>query len=90
LFTGVKLKESVKLKKAVEDLIERLEILPFTEYASFKYADIRSSLQKKGQIIEDMDMLIAACVIAEGAVLITNNEKHFSNIDGLKIENWTL
>lgn len=89
LFTGVKLKNSSKLKKAVEYLVERLEIIPFGTEASLRYAEIRSSLQKSGRIIDDMDMLIAACVVAENAVLVTNNEKHFSHIDGLNIQNWT-
>ena len=89
LFTGVKLKDSLKLKRAVEDLIERFEIIPFTEIASQKYAEIRSSLQKAGKIVDDMDMLIAACTMSENAILITNNEKHFSHIDGLNVQNWT-
>lgn len=88
LFTGVKLKDSLKLKKAVEDLIERFEIIPFAGEASLKYAEIRSLLQKSGKIIDDMDMLIAACVMTENAILVTNNEKHFSHIRGLNIQNW--
>ena len=90
LFTGVKLKDSLKLKRAVEDFVERLEIIPFGEESSFKYAEIRSELKKSGEIIDDMDILIAACVMSENAVLITNNEKHFSHIKGLNIENWTI
>lgn len=89
LFTGVKLKESSKLQKAIEDFVERLEIIPFDEEASYKYAEIRSSLQKSGKIIDDMDMLIAACALSAQAVLITNNEKHFEHIPNLKIEDWT-
>lgn len=88
LFTGVELRNSPKLKRAVEDLIERLEIIPFEKAASQKYAEIRSLLQKNGKIISDMDMLIAACTMVENAVLVTNNEKHFTHIDGLNIQNW--
>ena len=86
----MKLKDSLKLKRSVESLIERLEIIPFSEEASYKYAEIRSSLKKSGNIIDDMDMLIAACTMAENAILITNNEKHFSHINGLDIQNWTI
>jgi tRNA(fMet)-specific endonuclease VapC len=35
-----------------------------------------------------MDMLIAACSMAEGAILITHNTKHFAKIKGIKIEDW--
>lgn len=45
-------------------------------------------LKKKGQLIEDADLFIAAACLVNEMVLITNNEKHFSLIEGLKIENW--
>jgi tRNA(fMet)-specific endonuclease VapC len=45
-------------------------------------------LRKKGELIEDADLFIAATCIANDLVLITNNQSHFSRIDGLKIESW--
>jgi tRNA(fMet)-specific endonuclease VapC len=45
-------------------------------------------LRKKGELIEDADLFIAATCIATDLVLITNNQSHFSRIDGLKIESW--
>ncbi|MDR1235609.1 MAG: type II toxin-antitoxin system VapC family toxin [Holosporaceae bacterium] len=90
LFTGVMLKESPKLRKAVENFVERLNIMHFTEKASFEYAKIRSELQKKGDLSDDMDMLIAACCVAENATLITHNVKHFFKIKKLKLEDWTV
>jgi tRNA(fMet)-specific endonuclease VapC len=47
-------------------------------------------LSKAGQIIEDDDLLIAACCIQNQATLVTNNIKHFENIRELDIENWTV
>lgn len=44
--------------------------------------------RKKGELIEDADLLIAATCIVNDLVLITNNRKHFSRIEGLDIENW--
>lgn len=46
-------------------------------------------LRKKGQLIEDADLFIAATCLVHDLVLITNNTKHFARIKGLKIENWT-
>jgi tRNA(fMet)-specific endonuclease VapC len=89
LLTGVLLKESPKLKKTVEIFIDRLEIVYFTEAASLEYAKIRSELQKNGILLDDMDMLIAACCVAEKATLVTSNLKHFSRIKNLKLEDWT-
>jgi tRNA(fMet)-specific endonuclease VapC len=45
-------------------------------------------LRKRGQLIEDADLFIAAVCIDCDLTLITNNEKHFALIDGLIIENW--
>lgn len=53
------------------------------------YGELRARLQKSGRFIGSLDTLIAAHVIAEDAVLVTNNTKEFSRIDGLRTENWT-
>lgn len=49
---------------------------------------IRATLEVQGQLIGDMDMLIAAVAKAEGLTLVTNNTAHFSRVAGLRIENW--
>jgi predicted nucleic acid-binding protein len=52
------------------------------------YGDIRSSLEKKGKNIGSYDLVIAAHVVSLGWTLVTNNEREFHRIQGLKIENW--
>lgn len=51
-------------------------------------AQIYTALCQKGQKIEDNDIYIAATAIANDAVLVTDNIKHFSRIDGLKLVSW--
>lgn len=58
--------------------------LDVLDIAAEKYANLR----KKGKLVEDADLFIAAVCIANDLLLITNNEKHFRRIEGLKIENW--
>ena len=53
-----------------------------------KAAQIYANLRKKGELIEDADILIAATCIIDDLILVTNNKKHFSRINGLKNENW--
>jgi len=48
----------------------------------------KSKLQKQGLIIEDSDLLIAAYCLKHRLTLVTNNTKHFKNIENLKIINW--
>ena len=50
-----------------------------------KFGEVRSALKKSGNVIEDMDLLIAATCIAYNQILITHNKKHFSRIPELKI-----
>ena len=64
------------------------EIAPFNEEAAREYGIIRTELERRGVPIGNMDLLIGAHAKSAGAVLVTNNEREFSRIDGLKIENW--
>jgi tRNA(fMet)-specific endonuclease VapC len=48
------------------------------------YADLR----KRGEPIDDIDLLIAGTAIANGLTLVTNNRKHFDRIAQLEVENW--
>ena len=47
-----------------------------------------AGLKRKGLMIEDDDILIGSFSIERNAVLVTNNVKHFSRLNGIKIENW--
>ncbi|HQB84702.1 MAG TPA: VapC toxin family PIN domain ribonuclease, partial [Candidatus Rifleibacterium sp.] len=44
--------------------------------------------EKAGSPIGPLDMLIAAHAMAVGACLVTNNEREFSRVAGLRVENW--
>ena len=84
-------KKSSRVKENIEKLEELAEIIviePFDRKAATAYGDIRSSLEKKGMIIGSNDMLIAAHALSLDWILVTNNEKEFRRVKGLKIENW--
>jgi predicted nucleic acid-binding protein len=50
--------------------------------------DIYAALRERGTPIDDADLFIAAHCIVNGYVLVTNNMRHFKNIDDLKLINW--
>jgi len=52
------------------------------------FAAIKSNLERKGNIIEDMDILIAATALSHNLILVTNNVKHFEKIKDLRMDNW--
>jgi tRNA(fMet)-specific endonuclease VapC len=49
---------------------------------------MKAELETKGTPLDDFDLIIAACALANNLTLVTNNEKHFQRIEGLKLENW--
>ena len=52
------------------------------------FGDIKSNLERKGNIIEDMDILIVATSLSYNLILVTNKVKHFEKIKDLRMENW--
>lgn len=64
-------------------------ILDFDQRACAEYGQIRALLESKGRPIGPMDLLLAAQAKSRHLILVTNNEKEFRRIEGLRIENWT-
>jgi len=77
-----------KNQEALDLFLTPLEILDFDYLATVQYGKIRSELEKKGTPIGPLDTLIAAHAKSLDSTLVTNNEKEFERIDGLKIEKW--
>jgi tRNA(fMet)-specific endonuclease VapC len=88
LFYGVQKKQSKKLEIAVHNILLPLEKFSFDESAAVQYGKIRASLEVKGEIIGSNDLLIAAHAISLDATLVTNNEREFRRVEGLRVENW--
>jgi len=85
----VKSKYRKKNEFRLEEFLTPLEILTYDQTAARVYGDIRFQLEKLGQPIGSLDLLIAAQAISQDLVLITNNDKEFKRIKKLKVENWT-
>ena len=73
--------------KKINKLIEFFDILPLSEQAE-QYGRIKYALKKKGEMIDEFDMLIAGQALSEELTVVTDNVKHFNRIEGLKIANW--
>jgi tRNA(fMet)-specific endonuclease VapC len=79
---------SKRLRKAVEDLLGEISVLPFDDPADAEYGGIRSELEAAGKPIGGNDLLIAAHASATGATIVTANTNEFKRIRGLNVENW--
>ncbi|MDA3951358.1 MAG: type II toxin-antitoxin system VapC family toxin [Spirochaeta sp.] len=74
---------------SLADFITPLEILEYGEEQAEEYGRIRSYLERQGEPIASMDMLIAAHAVSLGITLVTNNQREFRRVPGLEIETWT-
>jgi len=72
----------------IDDFCRRLAVVPWSETAAVHYGQIRATLRKAGTPIGNMDLLIAAHAQAEGALLVTNNQRGFRRVEGLTLEDW--
>ncbi len=72
----------------VDKLRHCLYVLSMEEEASKYFGKIKSTLRKQGNLIEDLDILIAAVALANELILVTNNIKHFDRIENIRLENW--
>ena len=67
---------------------KNLGILSDSEESAMLFGRIKTDLKLKGCMIEDFDILIASIAIANHCIIVTNNDKHFSRIENLSLENW--
>jgi predicted nucleic acid-binding protein len=63
-------------------VLGRFRILSLTEPVMERFARIRAYLRRAGQLIPDLDLLIAATSIHHGLQLVTRNLRHFGRIPG--------
>ena len=76
-------------QQRLEQFMAPLEILAYDEMAAKVYGDIRFHLEKYGQPIGPLDVLIAAHALSKNLILVTNNDKEFKRVKNLQVENWT-
>jgi tRNA(fMet)-specific endonuclease VapC len=73
---------------ALEQFLLPLEIADFDQRASIAYGMVRALLERQGNAISSMDMLIGAHALSLDVILVTNNTGEFERIPNLKIEDW--
>lgn len=85
-------KKSKKIEKNLAVVYRIKELFPFINIDKAiieTFSDLKAKLQKSGNIIDDLDLLIGSTALTHNLTLVTNNEKHFKKIPGLEIDNWS-
>ena len=84
------LKSSGPRRRAIlSEMLAKLDEIPFDREAAHETARIRIELERTGNTIGPLDLMIAGTALSRGAVLVTNNTKEFSRVKGLRLEDWT-
>ena len=87
-FGAARLPHAAGLHSLIEEFLLRVAILPWDSDAARQYGQLRATLEREGQPMGNLDVMIAAHALAVNAVLITNDHA-FVRIKKLKIEDWT-
>lgn len=85
---GLKHKKADRQIREFEEFVSNNNIIHISEDSARQSAGVYADLKQRGFTIGTSDILIAGIAIDNELTLITNNEKHYSPIRGLKIENW--
>ena len=75
---------------SLEGFVARMDVLPLDDSAAAHAGQIRAELARLGMPIGPYDQLIAGHARSQGLVLVTNNEKEFARVPGLRTKNWVL
>jgi len=77
-----------KTARLVENFLKPLTVLEYTSEDAAAYARIRAKLERAGKPIGPLDALIAAQAVGRKLTLISNNQREFGRVPGLRVENW--
>jgi tRNA(fMet)-specific endonuclease VapC len=88
LYGAERSQQRTRALESLARLVSLLPILPLLEGAASSYGEIRAALERRGEMIGGNDLWIAAHAKSAGLTLVTNNEREFKRVPGLKLQNW--
>jgi tRNA(fMet)-specific endonuclease VapC len=72
----------------ITELTSLISVCELPKQAGDHYGQIRAELQKAGQPIGNNDLWLAAHARSQDWIMVTNNEREFLRVPGLRVENW--
>jgi tRNA(fMet)-specific endonuclease VapC len=85
---GLLAKSAHRQRSAFDRLCAASDVLPLTDPIVDRAAEIYADLHRRGELIGDADILIAATALVQDRILVTNNVAHHRRVPGLQIANW--
>jgi tRNA(fMet)-specific endonuclease VapC len=87
-FGAARLPKAVRLHGLIENFVQHVTVLPWDSLAAQQYGLLRAALEREGQPIGSLDLMIAAHAMAAGLILVSN-DRAFQRVKKLKTEDWT-
>ena len=88
LYGAERSQQRTRALESLARLVSLLPVLLLPDEAASAYGEIRTALEKRGEMIGGNDLWIAAHAKSAGLTLVTNNEREFKRVPGLKLQNW--
>ena len=90
LYYGAHKSQKVESNLAkIKTLENSLESIPLGKEPVEIFGILKAKLERSGTLLDDFDLILAACALTHNLVLVTNNTKHFRRIEGLRITDWS-
>jgi len=90
LYGAEKSQHRARALQQLEELASLIPVMPLPEAAARTYGAIRRQLEARGETIGNNDLWIAAHAKSAELILVTNNEREFKRVPGLKVQNWAV
>ncbi len=81
-------KRKTRLENRLLLILNQAKRSVWDDHVSSVFGEVKTDLQKRGVVIEDFDIAIAAHALAHDSILVSANMKHMSRVRGLRLENW--
>lgn len=85
---GAAKRGSDRLTAQLNAVLDALDVLPLEPPVDAIYGDLRAKLERTGNLIGPNDLLIASQALALDCILVSDNQREFSRVEGLALENW--
>jgi tRNA(fMet)-specific endonuclease VapC len=89
MFGLAKRPDAKRLHLAVAEFLKRVDVLPWEGSVALRYGSLRAAMERVGQILAPLDLLIAAHALSASAVLVTT-DRAFGMVPGLAREDWCI
>jgi predicted nucleic acid-binding protein len=89
ILKGFRWRKNKRKEEIFKEFLKKVTVFTIDDESINTASDIYADLRRNGKTVGDADVLIAAIVISNKGILITNNMKHYEDINQLKLDNWS-